>query len=204
MLDSNPPTAGEKLLRYFDTNPAIAAEKLLRCRQKLVRRFAAEHCHDAEDLANETLRRVLQVLDRDEKQLTTTIEAFISGFATNVIHEIHRRPDSQRIALEELSPAQEPRCVSLEELELAFSREEALWSCLKQCLDKLTQTDRETLVRYYDSALHEKLKEVRERMALSLGLTSAQLRKHTFKLRAQVEACINECLAHWNKIQNPS
>ena len=204
MLDSDPPTAGDKLLRYFDPDPTIAAEKLLRCRQKLVRRFAAEHCYDAEDLANETLRRVLQVLDRDEKQLTTTIEAFISGFATNVIHEIHRRPDSQKIPLDELASDKEPRTVSLEELELAFSREEALWSCLKQCLDKLTQTERETLLRYYDSALHEKLKEVRERMALSLGLTSAQLRKHTFKLRAQLEACISDCLAHRNKIQNPS
>lgn len=204
MLDSDPPTAGDKLLRFFDTNPTIAAEKLFRCRQKLVRRFAAERCNDAEDLANETLRRVLQVLDRDEKQLTTTIEAFISGFATNVLHETHRRPDLKEVPLEELSSENVPRIVSPEELEFAFSREHDLWSCLKGCLNELSQMDRETLVRYYDSELDEKLKEVRERMALLLGLTSAQLRKRTFKLRAQLEDCIKDCLARRNRIPKSS
>lgn len=204
MLDSNPPTAGDKLLRLFDTNPAIAAEKLLRCRQKLVRRFAAERCHDAEDLANETLRRVLEVLDRDEKKLTTTIEAFISGFATNILHEVHRRPNLKEVALEELTSEKVPRSISLEELELAFSREDELWSCLNGCLNELNQVNRETLVRYYNSELDEKLKEVRERMALMLGLTSAQLRKRTYKLRAQLENCIEDCLDRRNRFPESS
>lgn len=92
MLDGDPPTAGDKLLRFFDSDPVIACEKLLRCRQKLVRRFSAERCHDAEDLTNETLQRVLQALDRQEIQLSTKIEAFISGFATNILRESRRRP----------------------------------------------------------------------------------------------------------------
>jgi len=204
MLDSDPPTAGDKLLRFFDTNPSIAAEKLLRCRQKLIRRFAAERCRDAEDLADETLRRVLQALDRDVKQLTTTIEAFISGFATNVLHETHRRSDLKEVSLDELAAEQEPRSISLEELELALSQDDDLWGCLSECLNTLNQVDRKTLIRYYNSELDEKLKDVRERMALLLGLTNAQLRKRTFKLRAQLEKCIQDCLARRNRIPKSS
>jgi DNA-directed RNA polymerase specialized sigma24 family protein len=204
MLDSDPPTAGDKLLRFFDSDPVIAAEKLINCRKKLVLRFAAERCSDAEDLADETLERVLEVLNRGEKQITTTIEAYISGFATHVLQEYWRRRTLKEVSVDDLSPAIEPRTISLEELELAFSQEEDLWNCLKRCLDELPQTDREILLRYYDTELGQKLKHVREQMMHSLRLTSSQLRKRTFTLRATLEACIKDCLALRNRIQKSS
>lgn len=205
MLDSDPPTAGDKLLRFFDNDRAIAAHKLLRCREKLIRRFAGERLLDAEDLANETLRRVLESLSLDEKKLTTSIEAYISGFATNVIHECRRQSISKKeIPLDDLPSASEPRSLALEDLELAFSQNEDLWNCLKQCLNELPQTDRETLLRYYDTQLGPKLKQIREQIARSLDLSSSQLRKRTFKLRAALEACIKDCLSLRNKIQKSS
>jgi DNA-directed RNA polymerase specialized sigma24 family protein len=204
MLDSDHQTAGDKLLRLFDRDRVIAEQKLLRCKEKLVRRFAAERCYDAEDLASETLRRVLKTLNRDETQLTTTIEAYISGFATRIIHESHRRPILKEVPLDELPSATEPRSLTLEEFELAFSKDEDLRSCLKQCLDELSQTDRETLLAYYNTELDHKLKHVREQMARSMHLSSSQLRKRTFNLRAALEACIQDCLALRNKIQKSS
>lgn len=203
MLDSDPPTAGDKLLRLFDSDPLVAAHKLLRCRQKLIRRFAGERLPDAEDLANETLRRVLQSLELEERKLTTTIEAYVSGFATNVIHEFRRQQiQKKEIPLDDLPSASEPRSISLEELELAFSQREDLWICLKQCLNELSRTDRETLVRYYDTQVNQKLKQIREQIARSLGLSSSQLRKHTFKLRATLEACIRNCLSLGTEFKN--
>jgi hypothetical protein len=202
MLDSDPLTAGDRLLRYFDSDPVVASEKLLRCRQKLVRRFSAERCHDPEDLANETLQRVLQALERDEKQLTTRIEAFISGFATNILRESRRRPIHKEDPLDDLSPAREPRTVSIQELLLAFSEEEDLRRCLKRCLDELHPSDLKILIPYYDAGPGEKLKKVREGMALSLGLTSSQLRKRAFNLRTKLETCIKNCLDPGTKIKN--
>lgn len=194
MLDSDPPTAGDRLLRYFDSDPVVASEKLLRCRQKLIRRFAAERCHDAEDLANETLQRVLQTLDRDETQLTTQIEAFIAGFATNVLRESWRRPILREDPLDALSPTKEPRTLSPEKLVFVLSEQEDLLLCLEKCLDKFHAWERETLIRYYDANHGEKLKKVREVMALSLGITSSQLRKRAFNFRAKLEECIKNCL----------
>ena len=204
MLDSDPPTAGDKLLRFFHRDPLIAAEELLRCRQALIRRFAVERCHDAEDMASKTFERVVEALEKNPDRVITNIWAFISGVARNLIHETRRSWTLKEVPLDEISLTQEPRSVSLEELELAFSREEDLWNCFKQCLNELSQTERETLVRYYDTELHEKLKEVRERMALSMGLSSSQLRKRTFNLRMELEACINDCLTRRNRIQESS
>src|SRR5690242_17346356 len=88
----NAKTGGDLLLYLFDEDPSVAEEKLLRCRQKLVRRFCAERCRDPDDLASETLRRVLDALSLNPDRLTTTIEGFIFGFATNIIHESRRAP----------------------------------------------------------------------------------------------------------------
>ena len=193
-------TAGDKLLLLFDNDP----DRLLRCREKLVRRFILEFHDDAEDLANETLKRVLCDLERDKTQLTTTIEAFISGFATNIIHEARRRSSQRELPLDDLPAAKEPPSTSPEELLLACSEEEDLRTCFKQCLNELHRSDRAMLISYYDLKLDDKLKEVRERMARSLGLTNSQLRKRTFNLRKELEACIKNCLARRNRIQNSS
>jgi DNA-directed RNA polymerase specialized sigma24 family protein len=199
-MSDGPPTAGDKLFLLFDNDP----ERLLRCREKLIRRFALEFRDDAEDLASETLKRVLQTLERDKTQLTTSIEAFISGFATKIIHEARKQVSRRGIPIEDLPAAKEPRSISPEELLIACSQEEDLRLCWKQCLDELNSSDREMLISYYDLEHGEKLKAVREQMARSLGLTNAQLRKCTFKLRKELEACIKNCLALRNKIQESS
>lgn len=199
MLDG-PLTAGDKLLLLFDNDP----DRLLRCREKLVRRFILEFRDDAEDLASETLKRVLQTLERDKAQLTTSIEAYISGFATKIIHEARKQVSRKGIPLDDLPAAKEPCCISPEELLIACSEEEAIRVCWKQCLDEVNRYDREMLISYYDLELGEKLKAVREQMARSLSLTNAQLRKRTFNLRKELEACIKDCLARRNKIQKLS
>lgn len=204
MLDSDPPTAGDKLLRFFDSDPVVAGKELLRCREALIRRFAAERLYEPEDLADKTLERVVEAIEKHPDRVITNIWHFISGFARNIIHETRRSSVRKEVPLDDLSATQEPRTASLEELELAFSREEGLWNCFMQCLDKLQASDRETILRYYDTQLHEKLKKVREQMALSLGLSSSHLRKHTFSLRAKLEACIKDCLARRNKTQKSS
>ena len=199
MLDG-PLTAGDKLLLLFDNDP----DRLLRCREKLVRRFILEFHDDAEDLASETFKRVLQALERDKAQLTTSIEAYVSGFATKIIHEARKQLSRRGIPLDDLPAAKEPRSISPEELLIACSEEEDLRLCWKKCLDELRRSDRAMLISYYDLELDEKLKEVRERMACSLGLTNAQLRKRTFNVRKELEACIKNCLARRNRIQKPS
>src|SRR5687767_13417065 len=99
MLDSDPPTAGDKLLRLFDADPVVAGEELLRCREMLIRRFAAERCHDADNLANKTIERVVDDIEKNPQRVITNIWSFISGVARNIIHETHRSPILKEVAL---------------------------------------------------------------------------------------------------------
>ena len=201
-MQDSPPTAGDRLLSFFDSDPVIAGEKLLRCRQKLVRRFAAERCHDPEDLANESLRRVLDALNKNPQRLATEIEAFISGFATNIIYESRRSPMHKEDPLEEIVPAKEPRTRPLEELLIGFSEQEDLRQCLEQCLEQLDSQERNTLIKYYTAEPGEKAKAVRRNMASSLGLTSAQLRKRAFNLRSRLEAFTRQCLEKYSQMRS--
>lgn len=193
-MQESPPTAGDRLLSFFDDDPVIASEKLLRCRQKLIRRFSAERCRDPEDLANETLKRVLDALSKNPQRLTTKVEAFISGFATNIIYESRRSPIYKEDPLDDISPAHEPRTKPLDELLIAFSEQEDLHSCLERCLDQLDSKERRTLIQYWTTEPGDKAKEVRRNLASSLGLTSAQLRKRAFNLRERLEAFTKKCL----------
>jgi|SRR6266404_5383396 len=193
-MQESAPTAGDRLLRFFDDDPVIASEKLLRCRQKLVRRFSAERCRDAEDLANETLSRVLDALNKTPQRLTSQIEAFISGFATNLIHESRRSPSHKEDPLETIPAAKEPRTRPMHELLIDFSEQEDLRRCLERCLDQLDSKERTTLITYYTTEPGDKAKAVRRNLASSLNLTSAQLRKRAFKLRERLEAFTKLCL----------
>jgi len=97
----------------------MTTQKSLRrncCRQKLIRRFSAERCYDAEDLASETLERVLTALDNDPHRVSTQIEAFISSFATMIVHESHRRPVLKEDPPDDLAPANEPGTSPMEDL----------------------------------------------------------------------------------------
>lgn len=204
MLDSDSPTAGDRLLRLFDNDPVVAAEKLLRCREKLVHRFSAERCHDPGNLASKTIERVLDAIEREPHRVITDIWVFVSGVARNIIHETHRSPIHKEVPLGDLSPTQEPRTTPLEELLIAIAEQEDLHDCLKQCLEKFNALDRELLIRYYDAEESEKLKQTRVRLALSLRLTSTRLTKLAFNLRKTLEACIKNCLDHRNKTEKSS
>jgi RNA polymerase sigma factor (sigma-70 family) len=194
MLDSDHPTAGDRLLRLFDSDPAIAAEKLLRAKNKLILRFTAERCHDPESLANDAIARLLCVIEKDPDRVITSTGAFLFGIATNIIHESHRSPIVNEVPLDEMAPSHEPRTSPLDDVLLAFTEDESLRLCLKQCLDSFDASDRELLICYYDADDDEKLKRARKRIALRLGLTSYQLRKLVFKLRATLKTRLENCL----------
>ena len=209
-MQDSPPTAGDRLLSFFDSDPVTASEKLLRCRQKLIRRFSAERCHDPEDLANETLRRVLDALNKNPLRLTTAIEHFISGFARNIIHEDAKHPRHKEDPLDEMSSADEPQTNPLDALLIAFSEDKNLLRCLKLCLEQFNPQDRSTLIQYYSTELGEKAKTARRDISSRLGLTSRQLIKRAYTLRVRLELLTKRCLegtaqiAAWNKTKKLS
>ena len=74
-------------------------------------------------------------------------------------------------------------------------------NCLRRCLVKLdlTEADRGLILSYYDTDNGGKIKEIRRKLAESLGTEQNALRVRMFRLRAKLEACINNCVNNVTK-----
>lgn len=182
---------GDRLLSFFDNDSQVAGEKLLRIRQKLIRYFSAERCPDPQELSDETLFRVIKALN-EGKQVTTTIEAYIFGFAKNVLREARRLPQFE--SLEEIPPDKERAAAPTQETLAPWERKEILLYYQK-CLTEFTDSEQRLFVCYYAQNPGEKPKEARERLASLMGVSRAVLKKRAFRLREKLETCIKKCLS---------
>jgi DNA-directed RNA polymerase specialized sigma24 family protein len=182
---------GDKLLSFFDSDSQVAGEKLLRIRQKLIRYFSAERCPDPQELSDETLFRVIKAIN-EGKQVTTTIEAYIFGFAKNILREARRLP--QFDSLEELPPDKE-RATSPEQETLAPWERQEILAYYQKCLMEFTDSEQKLFLGYYAQNPGEKPKEARERLASLMGLSRAVLKQRAFRIRERLEACIKNCMS---------
>ena len=193
MAEPSPQAPGDKLRRLLGDDPQVADERLERLRSKLIHRFAAARCADPEDLAQKTICRVLEALEKG-KQITTQIEHYAAGVATNIIREQWKTSPQRLVPIEELRPDQEPCTEPFDRLLTQLSEDQVLSGCLQSCLAGLAQAERELLVEYYATSDDLLAKDIRERMAGSLRLTRDQLRRRAFNLRRRLEVCMNQCL----------
>jgi RNA polymerase sigma factor (sigma-70 family) len=168
-------------------NPAFDAllcppefEKL---RGRLVRIFARRGCYIPEDLADETISRVLRKLPEIAGSYEGDPLRFFHAVARNVYREHARRP--RTVALEDWDQSKEP---SSEEVS---SREDA-HECLESCLSKLDPADRRLIREYYR---YDKLAKIegRKTMAAKLGVAMNTLRIKAFRIRHRLSACVLEC-----------
>ena len=168
-------------------NPAFDAllspPEFGRLRGRLVRIFARRGCSIPEDLADETISRVLGKLP----EIAATYEGdplrFIHAVARNVYREYSRRP--RTVSLEDRD--QFPK-TSWDEVS---SKEEA-HDCLESCLSKLNEIDRRLIREYYR---YDKLAKVdrRKTLAAELGMAMNTLRIKAFRIRHRLSGCVLDC-----------
>jgi DNA-directed RNA polymerase specialized sigma24 family protein len=148
-----------------------------------VRIFARRGCSIPEDLADETISRVLGKLP----EIAATYEGdplrFIHAVARNVYREYSRRP--RTVSLEDRD--QFPK-TSRDEVS---SKEEA-HDCLESCLSKLNEVDRRLIREYYR---YDKLAKVdrRKTLAAELGMAMNTLRIKAFRIRHRLSGCVLDC-----------
>jgi DNA-directed RNA polymerase specialized sigma24 family protein len=71
---------------------------------------------------------------------------------------------------------------------------EKLMSCLDQCTEKLEPLTRDLIIRYYFGERRVKI-ENRRALAATLGLTINALSIRACRIRSQLEACVENCVA---------
>jgi DNA-directed RNA polymerase specialized sigma24 family protein len=155
-----------------------------RLRGRLVRIFARRGCTCPEELADETISRVLARQPEISRTYVGDPIRFVHGVARNVFLEYSRRP----------------RAVSLEEgVELSGlrvdegdSRDNQALECLERCLSKLSGADRRLIREYYQCERHTKI-DRRLSLAAEIGIPMNTLRVKAYRIRRRVSGCVQEC-----------
>ena len=131
-----------------------------------------------EELADETIDRVSRrVADIRETYVGDRVLYFL-GVANNVHHEYLKRPP-----LSGSPPANDVR-----------ELEEQTHQCLEMCINNLTEKSQHLIRQYYSEDKQAKI-DLRKRLADELGLSPNTLRVRVLRIRAELQRCIQRCLA---------
>lgn len=172
----------DRLLSWLGTDRDKAGEKYESIRQALIELFEAWHCCDADELADDTINRVVTRIDELVLTFTGDPALFFYGVAKMVRHEYHRKVR----ALELKEPVAEPVHEPDDEKEL-------LHECLDECLAKLPAKDKDLVLMYYEGFKRKKI-DIRKRLSLELDLSGNTLRVRVHRIRGTLEKCIVRCL----------
>jgi hypothetical protein len=173
------PEEFQKFLAWLDSDCDEAARKFQVVQSRLVRIFISRGCMDAELLADEVTNRVAVRIDQVKENYGDPLRCCV-GFVDNVYRE-HIRDERKKSNVIWPAPPRPP-----EELE----RED---ECLRQCLEELTNSDRQLVENYFQGEKGVKIAR-RKKLAAERRLTPNALRIQAFKLRKKLRLCLRACL----------
>lgn len=140
--------------------------------------FSQRQCSFADELADETINRV--ILKSSAEKIESKI-AYCYGVAKNVYRESLRK-ERTHLDIDEVSiAAKAPE-------EPSFSRE-----CLDKCLEKLSPDNRNLLLEYFSEAKLAKI-ELHRRISEGLETTQTALRMRVMRSKQKLKVCVQECM----------
>ncbi|MCU1267744.1 MAG: hypothetical protein JWM21_4062 [Acidobacteria bacterium] len=165
-------------LEWLSPDSNTAGEEYERLRFRLCTFFAQRQCGFPDELADETINRVIL------KSSAETIEnkvAYFYGVAKNVYRESLRK-ERTHLDIDEIDiAAKTPE-------EPSFSRE-----CLDKCLEQLSPETRSLLLDYFSEAKLAKI-ELHRRLSESLDMTQTALRMRIMRSKQKLKICVQECM----------
>jgi DNA-directed RNA polymerase specialized sigma24 family protein len=188
-------SAFRHLLNWLDESVDSGGEKYLEMHRRLVSYFARKNCLSPDDLADETLTRVLRRLEEDAAIAEMPAARYCYITARFVFLEYLRGAEHKQISLDEL-PGSRYSASGLatpsEPDDEVKTRAKRL-DCLERCLLKLNADHRELICEYYHGERQAKIERRRE-LAARLGLTVNALTIRACRIREKLEACVKTAL----------
>lgn len=176
-----------RLLSWLDEGGDSGGQRYLEMRRRLHAWFDRKACPNPEILADETLNRVARRLAQTGKITGATPAQYCYITAKYVWLESLRQPQHASIEEAELPRRRVPQS-DVQARELRFT-------CLETCLACLTEAERALMLRYFTGTERTKIAQ-RQALAAELGLSANALSLRVFRLRARLEQCVKDCLAH--------
>lgn len=193
----------DAFLRWLDPDPEKAAEKYNYLHLLLSKFFEWKGGLSPNDLADETITRVVN--KNFEGEQIHSIEGYALGVARIVLKEHWKDRVRMLVSVDELPPLKQPvddPAKSEEELELAVDRRQ-LQKCFRQCFMSLPPDHRELLIGYYPREKPARIKK-RKEMAERMGISPNALRLQVFKIKLELRQCLNGCLQKFRTDGNKS
>jgi RNA polymerase sigma factor (sigma-70 family) len=186
-MDLNPAEENfDTLLNWLDSDRERAGEKYEDIRHSLIKIFVWRGCNRAEDLADETIDRVMRKARELAKTYKGNPALYFYGVAKKVLLEHQRReftPVSPLIIVNVAAP----------EPEDLYNQEDAKLDCLESCLQRLSQEDRDLILLYYQKEKQAKI-DFRKFLAEQVGIETNTLRVRVYRIRNILHDCISKCL----------
>jgi len=170
----------EYLLSWLDeSNRDAAGQKYEVIRGGLIRIFVSKGFNDAEDLADQTISRVMNRLPEIRPEYVGEPSRYFYAVARKLVLEANRR--------KEVATDVMPVVIT----EIQYPTDD--YNCLIQCLKFLTTEKKELILDYYLYKGHDKVEHHRH-MASELGITENALRGRAHQLRTGLEKCVSKCV----------
>lgn len=168
----------DSLLTWLGDDRELAGRKYETIRNGLVRIFVSKGFSDAEDLADETINRVMLRLPDIRANYSGEPACYFHGVARNIIRESNRRKE---VAAGVNDRRVEPNFGAYEDHD-----------CLGHCLDCLPANKRDLILDYYAYDGYEKVNH-HKRMAGQLRITEGAIRSRAYQIRVRLENCMRQC-----------
>jgi DNA-directed RNA polymerase specialized sigma24 family protein len=167
----------DSFLAWLHPHREQAGRKYEEIRLRLIKIFVCRGCLEPEQLADETINRVILRLN----DIKATFIGDPSRYFFGVANKVHLESLRTKSAV---SPPVEQE--DAEQIEQEYQ-------CLEQCLEKLSKENRDLVLRYYDDEKRAKI-ETRKRLADQLGIGINALRIRAHRIRVFLEQCVRNCM----------
>jgi DNA-directed RNA polymerase specialized sigma24 family protein len=166
----------EQLLNWLDGEREKAGLKYEDIRFRLIRIFAWRGAHCAEELADETINRVISKVHTVAPSYSGDPALYFYGVAQNVFLEYTRK---------KTEPPPAPAIA-------AAGPGDTEYDCLDHCLTQLDPETRWLIIEYYQEDKQAKI-DHRKVLAGRLGITTHTLRMRAHRIKTSLKKCIIKC-----------
>jgi RNA polymerase sigma factor (sigma-70 family) len=168
----------DSLLAWLNPNRDLAGRKYQTIHSGLVKIFVSKGFNNAEDLADETINRVIGRLPDIQEGFVGEPAHYFHGVARNIIRENNRRKE---IACDLVDIRVDAKPDNNEDLD-----------CLGHCLESLPTGKRDLILDYYLYEGYEKVQHHRS-MAKRLNITLGAFRNRAHQIRLSLRSRMQQC-----------
>ena len=170
----------DSLLSWLNSDRDLAGRKYRTIHSSLVRVFISKGFNDAEDLADETINRVIARLPDIRKSFVGEPASYFRGVARNIIRETNRRKE---IACNLVDVRVDLKCDEYDEDD---------YDRLDRCLQSLPTDKRDLILEYYLYDGRNKVEHHRH-MAKQLNITEGAFRNRAHQIRLNLKSRMQQC-----------